>query len=203
MSVQRLQQGIRIRNGRWLRCRYQQHLPAGHQKFQHTVGDSRTGVHNNNIRQGIQFRQILYNTGKGILSEIRHSRDSRSTGDKSHFHRSPGNDITDALPLIDQITQIVFRYGSEHDLNVRKAEIRIQNDHPFSHFTKLNCQIDGHVGFPHAALAGGNGNDSRSRSYLVIRFNNPQLFRLIHCSAPFCQIFIPFLQGSVLPSSAD
>ena len=173
MSVQCLQQRIGIRDGSRLRCGHQQHFPAGHQKFQHTVRDSRSGIHDNDIRQGIQLRQILYDTGQGIFSQIGHPGNSRTTRNKSHFHRAPGNDITDALALVNQITQVVLRYCSEHDLDVRQPEIRIQNDHPFAHFAELNCQIDGHIGFSHATLAGSNGNDSCSRSYLVICFNDP------------------------------
>ena len=51
MSVQCLQQRIGIRDGSRLRCGHQQHFPAGHQKFQHTVRDSRSGIHDNDIRQ--------------------------------------------------------------------------------------------------------------------------------------------------------
>ena len=173
MSVQCLQQRIGIRDGSRLRCGHQQHFPAGHQKFQHTVRDSRSGIHDNYIRQGIQLRQILYDTGQGIFSQIGHPGNSRTTRNKSHFHRAPGNDITDALALVNQITQVVLRYCSEHDLDVRQPEISIQNDHPFAHFAELNCQIDGHIGFSHATLAGSNGNDSCSRAYLVICFNDP------------------------------
>lgn len=70
MSVQCLQQRIGIRDGSRLRCGHQQHFPAGHQKFQHTVRDSRSGIHDNDIRQGIQLRQILYDTGQGIFPRL-------------------------------------------------------------------------------------------------------------------------------------
>ena len=103
--------------------------------------------------------QILNDIIQIFTVQIRHTRNTASPGYKAHLHGSPGNNVRNALSLIDQITQIVLGNSPEHNLNIGKAEIRIQYNNPFPHLPELNSQVYRGIGFAHTALAAGNGNN--------------------------------------------
>ena len=168
MAIQRLQQRIGIRDGRGLRRGYKQYFPACHKKFQHSVGNSRPRIHYYDIRHGIQLHQILNNIIQIILTQVRHTRNTASPGDKPNIHGAPSDNIRYAFPLIDQITKIVLRHGAKHNFNICKAKIRIQNNDLFTHFTKLYRQINGCVGLSNSAFSACNSNDTSQGSYLLL-----------------------------------
>lgn len=58
--------------------------------------------------------------------------------------------------------KIIFRGRSQKDIDIRHAEIGINDEHLFSFRKERECEIHGQIRFADAALAARDGDDSRT-----------------------------------------
>ena len=84
------------------------------------------------------------------------------------------------------------RSGTEQNVHIRHAEVRVDNEHPMSPFLKCNRKVDGKVGFPDAPLAARNRDHSYMRPSLRLcrrdRRSSCRALRADHLAQTRCLI---------------
>ena len=110
----------------------------------------------------------MHQIGDLFFCQIVESDNAGSTRDKTDIHRSCRDDLTDAFPAKDQITQIVFWYRSKHDLDIGESKIRVQDNDTLPHLTEHNRQVYRHIGFANAPLATGDRDHAGIANIILI-----------------------------------
>src|SRR4029077_4466187 len=70
--------------------------------------------------------------------------------------RAVDDDVLELLFTRQEVSQVQRRRQAEHDVDVAKAEVRVQNPHAVAEPGERRRQVDDDVGFADAALAAGN-----------------------------------------------
>jgi hypothetical protein len=58
-----------------------------------------------------------------------------------------------------EMTEVVFGSGTQCNLRIGQTQIGVKEHHIVTALGQGHCQVDGHRGFTHAALATGDAND--------------------------------------------
>ena len=76
-----------------------------------------------------------------------------------------------------EIEQMPPRRGAEHHIDIRHAEVGVDDEHAIPLITQSNRQIDGDVGLSDTALPAGDRNDAHIRPCLRLSRREDRSFR--------------------------
>ena len=126
---------------------------AGAGVHQHHVGPVPDRVHG-----GDQASQAA-----GV--QVRHLRPSGSAAGQPHADRAGFGDVVDRGPRLDHLHDRTARLQAEQQVQVRQPHVGVHGDHLESRRGQVNGEVAREDRFPGAALAAGDTDDDRPRTW--------------------------------------
>ena len=107
------------------RCCYQNRFRTGNQEFHNAWVNTGACINNNNICYFFKFRHFINQPFHLLFVKICKIGNSRTAGNKLDSLRSLTDDLFQFPPVIQQITQIIFRNHTKHNFYIGKTKIGI------------------------------------------------------------------------------
>ena len=154
--------GVSVRDRGRLGCGDQDDLRSSGEEMHHIFGHPGGGIDDGDVRFAVEGAQLTEEELEFVLGDVGHLLDARAGRDDAHPAGMLQNHVTESFVPEEDMIQVELRLDAQHDINVREAEVRIDQEYPLAIASQDNGEIGGGACLADSTFAAGNGNDSAS-----------------------------------------